>query len=122
MVKGNANFMSTEQARGQAVDHRSDLFSLAHVLHYCLTGRLIYTGANDLAVLYWAANGITPEDLIGIRKLPDPAAGILEKALALDPAERFQSAAEFADALAAHVGGGKSGTAKLMQRLFAEEI
>jgi len=122
MVKGNANFMSPEQARGQTVDHRSDLFSLGHVLHYCLTGRLIYSGDNDLDVLYRAANGITPEDLIEIRKLPDPAGSVLEKALALDPAQRFQSASEFADALAAHIGAGKGGTAKLMQRLFAEEI
>jgi serine/threonine protein kinase len=114
--------MSPEQARGQAVDHRSDLFSLAHVLHYCLTGRLLYSGENDLDVLYRAASGVTPEDLIEIRKLPEPAGGILEKALALDPAERFQSAHEFADALGAHIGAGKSGLAKLMQRLFAEEI
>jgi serine/threonine protein kinase len=122
MVKGNANFMSPEQARGQAVDHRSDLFSLAHVLHYCLTGRLIYSGDNDLDVLYRAANGITPEDLVEIRQLPDPAGSVLEKALALDPAQRFQSASEFADALAAHIGAGKGGLSKLMQRLFAEEI
>ncbi len=121
-VKGNANFMSPEQARGQAVDHRSDLFSLAHVLYYCLAGRPIYSGENDLDVLYRAANGITPDDLIEIRKLPDPAAAVLEKALALDPAERFQTAGEFADALAAHIGAGKNGTAKLMQRLFADEI
>jgi Protein kinase domain len=122
MVKGNANFMSPEQARGQAVDHRSDLFSLAHVLHYCLTGRLIYSGENDLDILYRAASGITPEDLIELRKLPDPAGGILEKALALNPDERFQSAHEFADALGAHIGAGKNGLAKLMQRLFAEDI
>jgi eukaryotic-like serine/threonine-protein kinase len=122
MVKGNANFMSPEQARGQTVDHRSDLFSLAHVLHYCLTGRLIYSGDNDLDVLYRAANGITAEDLAEIRKLPDPAGSVLEKALALDPAHRFQSASEFADALAAHIGSGKSGTSKLMQRLFGEEL
>ena len=41
MVKGNASFMSPEQARGQDVDARSDLFSLALVLYYCLTGRLL---------------------------------------------------------------------------------
>jgi serine/threonine-protein kinase len=122
MVKGNANFMSPEQARGQPVDHRSDLFSLGHVLYYCLAGDLLYTGENDLDVLYRAASGITPEDLERIRRLPDPAASILEKALALDPAERFQSATEFADALAAHASGGKGATARMMQQLFADEL
>jgi serine/threonine protein kinase len=122
MVKGNANFMSPEQARGQAVDHRSDLFSLGHVLFYCLAGELLYTGENDLDVLYRAASGLTPEDLVRIRKLPDPAASVLEKALAFEPAERFQSATEFADALAAHASGGKGATARMMQQLFGDEL
>ncbi len=122
MVKGNANFMSPEQARGQAVDHRSDLFSLGQVLYYGLTGCLLYTGENDLEVLYRAANGLTEEDLESIRQLPDPAAPILERALAFDPEHRFQSATEFADALAAHTGAGKAAAAKLMQELFGEEL
>jgi serine/threonine-protein kinase len=122
MVKGNANFMSPEQARGQAVDHRSDLFSLGHVLYYCLTGSLLYTGENDLDVLYRAASGLTEEDLEAIRRLPDPAASVLERALAFDPDHRFQSATEFADALAPHAGTGKAATAKLMQQLFGEEL
>jgi hypothetical protein len=50
------------------------------------------------------------------------AAGILTRALALEPADRFQSAAEFADALAPHAAAGKHAIAQLMQRLFAEEI
>jgi hypothetical protein len=122
MVKGNANFMSPEQARGQPVDHRSDLFSLAHVLHYALTGRLLYGGQNDLDVLYRAANGLTDADLKYLGKFPEPARGVLTKALAFDPAERFQSAAEFADALAAHTGGGKAETTRLMRRLFGPEL
>jgi hypothetical protein len=122
MVKGNANFMSPEQARGQPVDHRSDLFSLGHVLFYALTGCLIYSGDNDLDVLYRAAGGLLAEDLEIIRKLPDPAGPILERALAFDPEHRFQSATEFADALAPHAGTGKAGTAKLMQQLFGEEL
>jgi eukaryotic-like serine/threonine-protein kinase len=122
MVKGNANFMSPEQARGQPVDHRSDLFSLAHVLHYCLTGRLLYSGTNDLDVLYRAASGLSDEDFRYLGQFPEPARGVLTKAFAFDPAERFQSAVEFADALAAHTGGGKSATARLMQRLFGAEL
>jgi len=122
MVKGNAYFMSPEQARGQPVDFRSDLFSLAHVLHYCLTGRLLYIGGNDLNVLYRAAKGVTPQDLVEIRKLSYPAGQVLEKALAFEPTERFQSAAEFADALPVHNGADRRATADLMQQLFGEEI
>jgi len=47
---------------------------------------------------------------------------VLEKALAFEPAERFQSAVEFADALAAHASGGKGATARLMQQLFGDEL
>jgi serine/threonine-protein kinase len=122
MVKGNANFMSPEQARGQVVDHRSDLFSLAHVLHYALTGRLLYHGENDLDVLYRAASGLTDQDFAYLAQFPEPARGILTKAFAFEPAERFQTATEFADALAAHTGGGKAETVRLMRSLFGPEL
>jgi tRNA A-37 threonylcarbamoyl transferase component Bud32 len=121
-VKGNVYFMSPEQARGQIVDHRSDLFSLAHILYHCLTGRLLYVGENDLSVLYRAAKGINCRDLAEIRKLSDPAGQILEKALAFEPTERFQSATEFADALPVESRSGKRATAILMQQLFGDEI
>jgi hypothetical protein len=122
MVKGNANFMSPEQARGQNVDARSDLFSLAAVLFYCLTAELLYGGDNDLDVLYKAARGPTEEDQARIAALPDPAASILAKALSIDPEERFQSATEFADQLAAFSGGGKGQAATLLQVLFGDEL
>jgi Protein kinase domain len=122
MVKGNANFMAPEQARGNSVDGRSDLFSLGLLLYYCLTGELLYWGDNDLEVLHRAATGPTPQDIAGIMGLPEPAASILSRALALDPADRFQSAAEFAETLAPHVGAGKYTTGRLMQQLFATEI
>jgi len=122
MVKGNANFMSPEQARGAEVDARSDLFSLATVLFYCLTGELLYSGANDLDVLYKAARGPTPEDMMRIAMLPEPAASVLAKALAFEPVDRFQSASEFADQLAPFVGGGKAQAARLVQELFGEEL
>jgi serine/threonine-protein kinase len=122
MVKGNANFMSPEQARGQNVDQRSDLFSLAALMFYCLTGELLYGGENDLDVLYKAARGPTDEDQVRIAALSEPASWMLAKALSLDPNDRFQSAAEFADQLAAFIGGGKAKAAALMQQLFGEEL
>jgi hypothetical protein len=122
MVKGNANFMSPEQARGQSVDARSDLFSLGMVLYYCLMNAPLYGGENDLDVLYKAAQGPTDDDYRRIRDLPEPAATILSRALAFEPADRFQSAGEFADMLGAHTGGGKMAATQLMQRLFGEEL
>ena len=122
MVKGNANFMSPEQARGQNVDARSDLFSIALVLYYCLTNRLLYDGENDLDVLYKAASGPTPEDLQFIRKLPSPARDLLLRAFAINPNDRYQSGAEFAAALAPHIAGAKHDAARLMTVLFGEEL
>jgi hypothetical protein len=122
MVKGNANFMSPEQARGQEVDARSDLFSIALVLYYCLTNRLLYDGDNDLEVLYKAASGPTPDDLEAIRKLPAPARDVLMRALAVSPDARYQTATEFAAALAPFIAGAKNQAARLMQTLFGEEL
>jgi serine/threonine-protein kinase len=122
MVKGNANFMSPEQARGQNVDARSDLYSLGLVMFFCMTNQLLYSGDNDLDILYRAACGPTAEDLERIRQLPPPAAAILEKALAIDPAERYQNADEFAAALAPHATGMKAEAASLMELLFGDEL
>jgi hypothetical protein len=122
MVKGNANFMAPEQARGNAVDGRSDLFSLGLLLYYCLTGDLLYWGDNDLEVLHRAATGPTSADIAGIMGMPEPAASILMRALALEPGDRFQSASEFAEALAPYVGSGKYAAGRLMQQLFATEM
>jgi Protein kinase domain len=122
MVKGNANFMSPEQARGQNVDSRSDLFSLALVMYFCFTNQLLYTGDNDLDILYRAACGPTAEDLERIFQLPPPAADILQKALSVDPADRYQTAEEFAAALAPHATGMKPEAASLMELLFGDEL
>jgi tRNA A-37 threonylcarbamoyl transferase component Bud32 len=122
VVKGNVSFMSPEQARGQAVDPRSDLFSLGLVIHHALTNNQLYLGESTFDQLLRAANGPKTEHLRMLAGLPPATAAILRRALAVDPNDRYQSAAEFAADLAPYAAGGKFEAAALMQTLFGEEL
>jgi tRNA A-37 threonylcarbamoyl transferase component Bud32 len=122
VVKGNVSFMSPEQARGQPVDPRSDLFSLGLVMHHSLTNTQLYLGESTFDQLLRAATGPKTEQLRMLAGLPTNTAAILMRALAVDPNDRYQTAAEFAAALAPHVAGGKFEAAALMQTLFGEEF
>jgi Protein kinase domain len=122
VVKGNVSFMSPEQARGIDVDARADLFSLGLVMYYCLTGDVLYHGNTTYELLVKAATGPGPEELARIAALPAPADAIVGRALETDPARRFQSAAEFAAAVAPHVAGAPAEAARLMKELFSSDF
>jgi serine/threonine-protein kinase len=114
--------MSPEQARGLAVDGRSDLFSLGLVLYYGLTGEQLYPGQSTFDQLMRAATGPKTEQLQRFVDLPPIASSLITRALVVDPSLRYQTAAEFAAAIAPHVVGAKAEAASLMQQLFAEEF
>jgi hypothetical protein len=122
VVKGNVSYMSPEQARGIDIDARADLFSLGLVIYYCLAGDVLYQGTTTYELLVKAATGPGPEDLARINALPAPAAALLTRALAIDPAARFQSASEFAAAVVPHMAGGAAELATLMTHLFADDF
>ena len=122
VVKGNVSFMSPEQARGISVDGRADLFSLGLVIFYCLTGELLYQGDTTYELLVKAATGPGSSELARIAALPAPCGDIVRKALEVDPTRRYQSAAEFAAAVAPHVSGGAAQAGALMSKLFAEDF
>ncbi|MCK4993244.1 MAG: tetratricopeptide repeat protein, partial [Bacteroidales bacterium] len=89
---GTAAYMSPEQAKGQDVDHRTDIWSLGVVMYKMLTGQLPFKGDYDQAVIYSILNE-EPETLsIHRTDIPVELEQIINKALAKNPAERYQSA------------------------------
>jgi hypothetical protein len=102
-LAGTPRYMAPEQARGERLDRRADLFSLGGVLYALCTGRPAFDGDSTPAVIRNVCEA-TPTP---VRELnPDvPAwlAEIIERLLEKDPAARFQSASELADLLARHL-------------------
>src|SRR5207302_848316 len=112
MVKGNVRFMSPEQARGDQVDSRSDLFAVGLVIHYALSGDALYAADTAYNLLVKAAQGPGEKELANLRSLPPQAQRILERALQIRPEDRFQTAAEFAQALAPFIAGAHDARAR----------
>ncbi len=96
---GTPNYMSPEQVTGDAVDGRSDLFSLGVVLYELLTRKKPFTAENLTSISYKIVHErfVPPETYDA--GIPTEFAGVLDKALAKDPAERFQRGNDFALAL-----------------------
>ncbi len=93
-VIGTAQYLSPEQARGERVDARSDLYSVGCLLYELLTGRPPFTGDSPVAIAYQHVreNPIPPSRVDP--ELPGWADPITLRAMAKDPADRYQSAAE----------------------------
>jgi serine/threonine-protein kinase len=105
-VLGTAQYLAPEQARGEVVDERSDLYSVGIVLYEMLTGRVPFTGDSAVTVAMKHVNERPPEPAEVVPGMPYALNQIVLKALAKDPSLRYQSADEFArDLRAAQVGG-----------------
>ncbi|WP_084707483.1 Stk1 family PASTA domain-containing Ser/Thr kinase [Arcanobacterium sp. S3PF19] len=105
-VVGTAQYLSPEQARGEVVDARSDLYSTGCLLYELLTGRPPFQGDSAVAVAYQHVSE-TPKPASSIAKdIPNTIDRIVMKSLAKRREDRYQSAAEMrADLLAASRGG-----------------
>jgi serine/threonine protein kinase len=100
-VMGTPAYMSPEQARGQVLGTRSDLFSLGCVLYQMVTERLPFRGADTLATLSALALE-TPPPVAGLNPAaPAALAELIDRLLAKDPMDRPASAREVYEALAA---------------------
>lgn len=100
VVAGTPMYMAPEQARGDALDHRADLFSLGSVLYVMATGRPPFRASSTLAVLKRVADEPPRPMREIIPEVPEWFCRIVEKLHEKHPEGRFQSAREVADVLA----------------------
>ncbi|MBN2472968.1 MAG: serine/threonine protein kinase [Pirellulales bacterium] len=99
IIAGTPHYMAPEQAEGQPADHRADLFSLGGVMYAMGTGHPPFRAETALAVLRRICQQ-PPRPIRQINpEIPDWLAAVVEKLLAKDPSDRFQSAAEVAELL-----------------------
>src|ERR1700753_4064415 len=93
-VIGTAQYLSPEQARGERVDARSDLYSPGCRMYELLTGRPPFTGDSPVAIAYQHVRENPVPPSVVDPDIPSWADAIVLKAMAKDPADRYQSAAE----------------------------
>jgi serine/threonine-protein kinase len=96
ILAGTPEYMAPEQARGEAVDHRADLFALGCVLYACCTGRPPFRASTAMGVL----RRVIEEEPTPVREwnpdVPEWLEAVILRLLAKDPAGRYQSGAEVA--------------------------
>ena len=91
LILGTIAYMSPEQASGQPLDSRSDIFSFGVVFYEMLSGKRPFGGRTDLEVLKTIIDGELPPLS---EEVPEPYRNVVEKALEKNPAERYQSMRE----------------------------
>ncbi|HJV91842.1 MAG TPA: serine/threonine-protein kinase, partial [Azonexus sp.] len=93
---GSPKYMSPEQVTGQKADGRSDIFALGAVLYEMLVGRPAFAGDDLNAILYQVLNSAPPLPSTYCPTLPHGFDRIVARAMAKDPAKRYQNANEMA--------------------------
>ncbi len=126
IIKGKFYYMSPEQARGEPLDHRTDVFSMGIVLYEMLTGELLYKDEDDASLLSRVRKAdIAPPSILR-PEIPDALERIVMKALTRDREDRYASALhiqkdllKFLRAVGSTFNKGRLG--KLMRELFLDE-
>ena len=102
---GTPDYMAPEQIAGGAIDGRSDLYALGALLYEATTGQRPFAGRNIFELLRAQVEELPPPPDAVRRDLPPALAAVIMRALAKRPDDRFRSAAEMAQALAAATAG-----------------
>ena len=105
-VVGTAQYLSPEQARGETVDMRSDLYSAGCVLYEMLTGRPPFTGDSAVAIAYQHVSEVATPPSAVVPGLPKMWDSICAKAMAKDRQNRYATASEFNTDILTYMNGG----------------
>lgn len=125
MLKGKLGYMSPEQARGEKVDRRSDVFALGIVLYEASTRKRLFKAESDIDTIRRIASEPIPPPSKRVEGYPAELEQIIMRALERDPEKRYQSARTLHDHLEdflKHTAGGSltSAIAELMDKHFGE--
>ena len=125
IIKGKFSYMSPEQAWGDPIDHRSDVFSTGIVLYEALTGTMVYSESDELRLLDRNRKAEIPPPRRLRADIPEELDAIVMRALHKKAEGRYQTAQEFQNALARFlytrtVGYGTTKMATLMREQFPE--
>ncbi len=126
LLKGKISYMAPEQARGEHIDRRADLWSLGVMLWEAVTGSRLFKGSNEAATLNMTLTEEVSSPSLRRPDLPPELEAILMRALKRDPTQRYASAAAMRDDLEAWLSSreltASSSVSQLMRRLFAGEM
>jgi serine/threonine protein kinase len=98
------DYVAPEQITGKPVDRRSDVYALGGVLYFALTGRPPFQGSSIEDILNGHLRGEVPVPSGVISNTPETLDGVVARALAKDPSDRYASATQMADDLLLNVG------------------
>ena len=94
ILKGKFGYMSPEQVRGLPLDRRSDIFAAGVVLYELCTGERLFTGSSDFSVLEKVQQAKITRPSVAMPDMPERLETVILKALAREPEERYQHAAD----------------------------
>jgi len=126
-LKGKIPYMSPEQCRGELVDRRSDIFSIGTLLWELTTGKRLFAGENEFAILNRVAKADVPPPSSVRPEYPPELEAIVMRALSVDPENRYPTAIDlqidledFAREARLPVSSARMG--RFMRALFDEEL
>ncbi len=126
VLKGKVRYMAPEQATGQAVDGRTDVFSCGVVLWDFLVGRGPWDGQSDLQILHALVQGAVPRLADQPHDLPPALVAVVDRAISVAPEDRYPMARAMRDALLGCLGPAQRDNhteelREVVARLFADE-